>query len=582
MRLVLALLLPTLLLGAAHAASPAPVEGAGGMVVSSQRLASEAGAQILREGGNAVDAAVATAYAEAVVNPCCGNLGGGGFLVARLADGRAVFLDFRETAPAKATRDMYLGAEGKPIPDASLVGWKAAAVPGSALGLDRARERWGRLSRAEVMAPAIGLARDGFVLTRGDTDILHAGAAQLHRDPEVARIFLRPDGSPLQPGDRLVQTDLARTLEGLAQQGPDAFYKGRVADAIEVASQEDGGVLTAADLAAYRTAEDKPVECTYRALTILSAPPPSSGGVTLCETLGILQGYDLRSLGWHSAAGVHLVVEALRHAYLDRNTYLGDPAFVQNPVAHLLDPAYAAAIRAAIPSDRATPSAQLPPGTPPHEPPQTTHISAADRDGGTAALTYTLNGLFGAGVMAPGTGVLLNDEMDDFTTKPNTPNMFGLVQGEQNAIEPNKRPLSSMAPTVVLRDGQPYLVLGSPGGSRIITIVLEVLLDVADYGMGIADAVDAPRFHHQWLPDVVYQEPRALSPDTARLLRGMGYKIVEQTPWGAAECIEIAPAALSAKPASSGGDGEQGGTLVPGLRYGAHDVRRSAGAAVAE
>ena len=584
MRLVSALLLPTLLLGAAaaHAASPAPVEGAGGMVVSSQRLASEAGARVLREGGNAVDAAVATSYAEAVTNPCCGNLGGGGFLVARLADGHAVFLDFRETAPAKATRDMYLGAEGKPIPDASITGWKAAAVPGSALGLDRARERWGRLSRTQVMAPAIELARDGFVLTRGDTDILHAGNAILHRDPEVARIFLRPDGSPLQPGDRLVQADLARTLESLAQQGPDAFYKGRIADAIGTASQEDGGVLTAADLAAYRVAEDAPVQCTYRALAILSAPPPSSGGVTLCETLGILQGYDLRSLGWHSAAGVHLIVEALRHAYLDRNTYLGDPAFVENPVVHLLDPSYAAAIRAAIPPDRATPSAQLPPGTPPHEPPQTTHISAVDKDGGTAALTYTLNGLFGAGVMAPGTGVLLNDEMDDFTTKPNTPNMFGLVQGEQNAIEPGKRPLSSMAPTIVLRDGKPYLVLGSPGGGRIITIVLEVLLNVADYGMGIADAVDLPRFHHQWLPDVVYEEPRALSPDTARLLQGMGYRIVEQRPWGAAESIEIAPAAPAAGPASSGGDGEQGRTLVPGLRYGAHDARRSAGAAVAE
>ncbi len=580
MRLVLALLL---LSGAAHAASLAPVEGPGGMVVSSQRLASEAGAQILREGGNAVDAAVATAYAEAVVNPCCGNLGGGGFLVARLADGRAVFLDFRETAPAKATRDMYLGAEGKPIPGASLVGWKAVAVPGSAMGLDVARQRWGRLSRAQVMAPAIALARDGFVLTRGDTAILHAGSAVLRRDPEAARIFFRPDGSPFQPGDRLVQPDLARTLESLAQQGPDAFYKGQVADAIADASQEDGGVLTAEDLAAYRVTEDVPIQCTYRGLTILSAPPPSSGGVTLCETLGILQGYDLRSLGWHSAAGVHLIVEALRHAYLDRNTYLGDPAFVQNPVAHLLDPAYAAAIRAAIPPDRATPSPQLPPGTPPHEAPQTTHISAVDKDGGTAALTTTLNGLFGAGVMAPGTGVLLNDEMDDFTTKPNTPNMFGLVQGEQNAVEPGKRPLSSMAPTIVLRDGKPFLVLGSPGGARIITNVLQVLLNVVDYGMSIADAVDTPRFHHQWLPDAVYEEPRAFSPDTERILRGMGYTIVEQRPWGAADSIEIAPAApANAGPASSGGDGEHGMSLVPGWRYGAHDVRRPAGAAVAE
>jgi gamma-glutamyltranspeptidase/glutathione hydrolase len=276
-------------------------------------------------------------------------------------------------------------------------------------------------------------------------------------------------------------------------------------------------------------------------------------------------------------------VEALRHAYLDRNTLLGDPAFVQNPVGHLLDPSYAAAIRGVIPADRAAPSAQLLPGTPPHEAPQTTHVSAVDGEGGAATLTYTLNGLFGAGVMAPGTGVLLNDEMDDFTTKPGVPNMFDLVQGEKNAIEPGKRPLSSMAPTIVLRDGTPYLVLGSPGGSRIITIVLETLLGVADFGMGIQEAVDAPRFHHQWLPDTVYAEPRALSPDTARLLEEMGYKVVEQTPWGAAECIEIAPAVASgAVPASSGGDSEQGGALVPGLRYGGHDSRRPAGAAVAE
>jgi gamma-glutamyltranspeptidase/glutathione hydrolase len=583
MRGILALVL---LLGSAaiaRAASPAPVEGAAGMVVSSQRLASEAGAAILRAGGNAVDAAVATAYAEAVVNPCCGNLGGGGFLVARLADGHAVFLDFRETAPVRATRDMYLDAAGKPVPGASLVGWKAVGVPGSALGLDAARERWGRLSRAQVMAPAIALARDGFVLTRGDTDILHAETRLLRRDPEVARVFLRPDGAPFQPGDRLVQTDLARTLEALAQQGPAAFYEGRVAEAIGAASEAGGGVLAAADLGKYQVAEDAPVQCAYRGLAILSAPPPSSGGLTLCETLGILQGYDLKGMGWHSAAEIHVVVEALRHAYLDRNTQLGDPAFVQNPVARLLDPEYAAAIRATIPADRATPSAELLPGTPPHEAPQTTHISAVDRDGGTAAITYTLNGLFGAGVIAPGTGVLLNDEMDDFTTKPGTPNMFGLVQGEKNAVEPGKRPLSSMAPTVVLRDGKPYLVLGSPGGSRIITIVLEVLLDVADYGMNIEDAVDAPRIHHQWLPDTVYEEPRALSPDTARLLEGMGYKLVEQKPWGAAECIEVAPSAASgAGLASSGGDSEQGGALVPGLRYGGHDSRRPAGAAVAE
>jgi gamma-glutamyltranspeptidase / glutathione hydrolase len=470
----------------------------------------------------------------------------------------------------------------------SLVGWKAVGVPGSPLGLDAARERWGRLSRAQVMAPAIRLARDGFILVQGDADILGVRAGALGHDPAAARVFLHPDGTPLGAGERLVQADLAHTLEALAAQGPSAFYEGPVAEAIGAASAAGGGVLTAADLAGYRVADEAPVECTYRGLTVLSTPPPSSGGVSLCETLGILEGYDLGALGWHSAAGVHLIVEALRHVYLDRNTVLGDPAFVQDPVRHLLDPAYAAAIRAKIPAERAVRSADLMPGTPPHETVEeaqhTTHISAADRDGGTASLTYTLNGLFGAAVMAPGTGVLLNDEMDDFSIKPDTPNMFGLIQGEQNAIEPGKRPLSSMAPTIVLYQGKPYLVLGSPGGSRIITIVLEVLLNVADYGMSLSDAVDAPRFHHQWLPDKVFEEPRAFSPDTARLLRGMGYTIEDQTPWGAAECIEIAPErdGSGAGPASSGGDGVQGGKLVPGRRYGVHDVRRPAGAAVAE
>lgn len=566
---------------AAHAASPAPVEGRRGMVVSSERLASKAGVAILREGGNAVDAAVATAWAEAVVNPCCGNIAGGGFLVARLADGTSHFLDFRETAPQGATHDMYLDPKGNVIPHASLVGWKAVAVPGSALGLETARKRWGRLSRGQDMAAAIRLAREGFILSRGDTDILHAKTAAFRHDPAIAKIFLRPDGSPFQPGDRLVQSDLARTLQRIANEGPAAFYKGSIAAAIGRASQAGGGVLTASDLAHYAVAQAKPIECPYRGLTILSAPPPSSGGVTLCETLGILQGYDLGKLGWHSAASVHLIVEALRHAYRDRNTQLGDPAFVKNPIAHLLDPAYAAAIRASIQPDKATPSSDLKPGTPPHEGTQTTHISVVDAKGNAVAVTYTLNALFGAGVMAPGTGVLMNDEMDDFTSKPGVPNMFGLVQGEANAIAPGKRPLSSMAPTIVLKAGQPYLVLGSPGGSRIITIVFETLLNVVDYGMDIESAVDAPRIHHQWLPDVIYAEPRALSADTVQALDAMGYHIKVQTPWGAAECIEIAPAA-AAVPASSGNDSVRGGALVAGERYGGHDDRRPAGAAVAE
>ena len=569
----------------ARAASPAAVEGTGGMVVSSQRLASEAGAAILRQGGNAVDAAVATAYALAVTNPCCGNIGGGGFLVARLADGSEHFIDFREKAPAAATRDMFLDAGGAPVPDASLIGWKSAGVPGTVLGLETARARWGRLPRAQVLAPAIALARDGFVLTRGDSDILAAKTALFQRYPDTARIFLRPDNTPFQPGDRLVQADLARTLERVAADGPDGFYRGPVAQAVESAARAGGGIITAADLAAYTAPVSEPLRCRYRGVQVLSAPPPSSGGITICQVLGILEGYDLHSMGWNSAAAVHLMTEAMRHAFLDRNTRLGDPDFVDNPVAHLLDPAYHQALRAVIDPAHATPSSQLPPGTPPHEKPETTHLSVVDRDGSAVALTYTINGLFGAGVVAPGWGFLLNDEMDDFTVKAGVPNLFGLVQGEANAIAPGKRPLSSMAPTIALRDGQPFLVLGSPGGSRIISIVLETLLNVVDHGMTLQEAVDAPRLHHQWLPDTLFAEPRALSADTRKVLEGMGHTIREQTPWGATEAIAIGPsnpAGPSSVPVSSGNDSQRSGGMVPGLRYGAHDSRRPAGAAIAE
>ncbi|HUB13988.1 MAG TPA: gamma-glutamyltransferase [Acetobacteraceae bacterium] len=575
-------LLPLLLLLATRTVQAADLpatEAEHGMVVTAQRLASEVGADILRQGGNAIDAAVAIGYAEAVVNPCCGNIGGGGFLVAHLADGRDVFLDFRETAPAAATRDMYLDATGNVIPGASLHGWRAVAVPGTVLGLDTALARFGTLARSVVMAPAIRLAREGFVLTRFDADILHRGTATFRSNPQLARIFLRPDGAPLQPGDRLVQPQLAATMQAIAAGGPDAFYRGDIPHAVAAASHAAGGIITAADFASYRVAQAAPISCAYRGYVFLAAPPPSSGGVTLCEILQVLQGYDMRALGFHSAASVHVMVEAMRHAYFDRNTYLGDPAFVTDPLSWLLSAGHAAEIRAAI-GPHATPSRDLATGIAPHEQRETTHFSVVDQAGNAVSVTYTLNGGFGAGVMAGDTGFLLNDEMDDFTTRAGVANLYGLVQGQANAIAPGKRPLSSMAPTIVLHDGRVFLVLGSPGGSRIISIVLETALNIIDYGMAPQEAVDAPRLHHQWLPDTIFAEPYALSPDTEALLRTMGYHITQQTPWGAAELIEVAPPQPGvAGLASSGDDAAASRALRQGFYEGANDARRPAGAA---
>jgi gamma-glutamyltranspeptidase/glutathione hydrolase len=569
---------------AATPASRPAVEAPRGMVVTSQNLASEIGAEVLREGGNAVDAAVAIGYAQAVVNPCCGNIGGGGFMLIHLAkDNRDVFINFRETAPAAATKTMFLDGKGEPIKDASLIGYRAVAVPGTVLGLDTALKEYGTWPRAKAMAPAIKLARDGFLLTLADTDIIDAFSSRFKPDPVASKIFFRPEGSPLQPGDRLTQTDLADTLQTIADQGPDAFYKGAIAGKIAAAMTANGGIMTAKDLADYTISEAAPVTCTYRGYAFSSSPPPSSGGATLCEILNILEGYDMRSLGFHSAASVHLMVEAMRHAYMDRNTYLGDPAFVKNPLERLLSKDYAAQIRAVIEPDKATPSKQVQPGVPPHEKTETTHYSVIDEAGNAVATTYTINGGFGAAVMAPGTGFFLNDEMDDFTIKPGVPNLFGLVQGETNAIAPGKRPLSSMAPTLVSKDGRIMLALGSPGGSRIITIVLETALNIIDYDMQPQEAVNAPRIHHQWLPDQVFVEPFAISPDTAKLLEAMGYKLTTQTPWGAAElAAEPVASAIKTGPATSGNDSTFGGNMREGFVYGATDDRRPAGLAVGE
>ncbi len=569
------------LLGSVQAASAPAVEAKNGMVVTSQHLASQVGVDILKMGGNAIDAAVAVGYAQAVVNPCCGNIGGGGFMTIHLADGRDTFINFRETAPAAASANMYLDANGKAITNASLFGYLAAGVPGTVLGLDSAQRKYGKLTRAQVMQPAIKLARDGYILNRGDTDILDTTIAQFKKDPEAARLFLRRDGTPLQPGDRLVQKDLAKTLEAISRNGPDAFYKGAIPAAVERASKAGGGIITAADFASYKISESAPLSCNYRGYVFVSAPPPSSGGATMCQILNILEGYDMKGLGFHSAASVHYMTEATRHSYMDRNTFLGDPAFVKNPLDRLLSKEYAAAIREKISADKATPSVEVQPGMAPHEKPETTHYSIVDKDGNAVSTTYTINGRFGAVVIAPGTGFFLNDEMDDFTVKAGVQNLFGLVQGATNSIAPGKRPLSSMAPTLVTKDGKTYMVLGSPGGSRIITITLETALNVIDYGMAPQEAVDAPRIHHQWLPDEVYYETRGLSPDTLKILDGMGYKMKEQTPWGAAELIMIGlPGAAGVAGASSGNDAGVSGIVRPGLYYGANDTRRPAGAAI--
>jgi gamma-glutamyltranspeptidase/glutathione hydrolase len=558
-----------------RAAAPLELESRDGMVVTAQHAASEVGAAILRQGGNAVDAAVAVGYALAVTHPCCGNLGGGGFMTIHLADGRNTFLNFREKAPLAARADMYLDAHGNVISDKSLAGYLAVGVPGTVMGLETAREKFATLPRATLIAPSIRLAEEGFILTRGDVDILMDGTKAFRAQPNVAAIFLK-NGEPYAPGDRLIQKNLAATLRAISAGGTDAFYHGPIAAAVSVASEAHGGLLTREDFAAYTVTESAPISCPYRGYTVMSAPPPSSGGVTLCEMLQVLEGYPLEKMGFHSSASLHVMAEAMRHAYRDRNTYLGDPAFVDNPVERLLSARNAESIRVQILPNRATPSSALKGEAASNEHATTTHYSIVDHLGNVVSVTYTINDDFGAKVIAGNTGFFLNNEMDDFTAKPGFANYYGLVQGKANAIAPGKRPLSSMTPTIVLKDGKPILVVGAPGGSRIITTVLEVIVNVLDYGMTLQEAVDAPRIHHQWFPDTLAGEPFALSADTVKALTGMGYQVVALPPWGAgnaAESIGIAPIdAASAKAL---------GFVRPGRLYGANDSRAPAGSAAA-
>jgi gamma-glutamyltranspeptidase/glutathione hydrolase len=533
-----ALLLLLAAAGPARAAEPA--RGTNGMVATDQHLATEVGLGVLEAGGNAVDAAVAVGYALAVADPCCGNIGGGGFMLIHLASGKETFIDFREKAPLRATRTMYLDAKGDVIPKLSTRGYLAAGVPGSVAGLEYAREHYGTKSRQSLLAPAIALARDGYTLQAGDVELFNAGLKDFQQDPVASAIFTH-GGAPLQAGEVFRQPDLARSLELISRDGPGAFYGGPIAQAVAAASDAHGGILSLDDFKQYGVDESAPVRCRYHGYEIVSSPPPSSGGTTICEILRIAEPFDFAKSGFHSAAAIHELTEAERLAYVDRNTYLGDPAFIRNPVATLLSDGYVAKQRARIPAQAGLSKDTAPGLGPYHEGQNTTHYSIVDRYGNAVAVTYTINDYFGANVIAEGTGFFLNDEMDDFTSKPGVPNLYGLVQGEANAIAPGKRPLSSMSPTIALQDGKPVIVAGSPGGSRIITITLGVLQNIIDYGMNVKDAVDAPRVHHQWLPDEISIETGALDAPTRSALEAMGYKITERAPWGAAEAITIDP-----------------------------------------
>ena len=543
-----------------------------GMVVSVNELASRAGVEIMQAGGNAIDAAVATGFALAVVYPQAGNIGGGGFMLIRMNDGKTHFLDYREKAPAKATATMYQDAQGNIIPNLSTVGYKAIGVPGSVKGLVYAEEHFGKLGLKRVIEPAIRLARDGYELGWYDAELFTHDKAMADF-PDSKRIF-QNDGKGWHQHDVFKQPELARTLEKIAT-SPDDFYTGKMAHEIADYIQKGGGLITAEDLAHYEVKDREPVRGTYRGLDVISAPPPSSGGIALLETLNILEGFDLGKAGLDSAESVHLISEAYRRAFYDRAQFLGDPEYNDVPVLQLTDKSYATAWRTSIQPQEASNSATLtrppvstalaryvsahPVVAPAKESTQTTHYSVVDADGNAVAVTTTLNAYFGSRVTVGSLGFLLNDEMDDFSSKPGSANMFGLIQGDANAVGPNKRPLSAMTPTIVLKGGKLWLVLGTPGGPTIITTVANILINVEDYGLDIQQAVNAPRFHEQWLPDRIMLERNRFSPDTVALLNEHGNK----TSWGGigdGECIEI--------------------DLDSGRRLGASDARNANGKAV--
>jgi gamma-glutamyltranspeptidase / glutathione hydrolase len=524
-----------------------PVMGKQGMVVTSQHLATDVGINILKQGGNAIDAAVGVGYALAVVDPCCGNIGGGGFMTIRLADGKEAFIDFRETAPTKATADMYSNKSKKSSRD----GYLAAGIPGTVKGLEFALAKYGTMPRQKVMQGAIALAKNGFILEPGDIQVLKFSEKKIKYEPEIARIFQK-NGKAYQKGDRLIQSDLAQTLEQISQQGESAFYGGAISEKLVQASQNNGGIFTKEDFTNYQIRQSEPLRCSYREYEIITSIPPG-GGITVCQMLNILEGYPV---GKKDVTQIHRKLSAMLFAYADRNQNLGDPAFVRIPQDKLISKDYAATLREKI-TDKAIEPKSV--GFKEQkEGENTTHYSIIDRLGNAVAVTYTINSSFGAGVVAPGTGIILNNEMDDFTTQPGKANQFGLVQGEPNRIEPGKRPASSMSPTIVKKNGKVILITGSPGGSTIPTTVLQIILGVVDEGKDVATVVNSPRIHYQGYPNVVKSEPNVLSSEEVKQLTQMGYKIVPFRQWGVAESIAV---------------------NQDGLFVGGHDERREAGSA---
>ena len=515
-----------------------PVFAVSGMAATQEAAASRVGIDILREGGNAVDAAVAIGFTLAVTLPEAGNLGGGGFMIVHNAkSGQTLAIDYREMAPASSTRDMFLDDAGEVSRTRAQFSHLSAGVPGTVAGLALALENYGTLPLRQVLAPAIRLANEGIIVTPALAVSLKKRQDALRRWPETKKIFFKPDGGLYAPGDTLVQKDLARTLQAIADKGPRAFYQGEIGDRLAEDMQAHGGWITKADLKNYQVKIREPVRGTYRGYEIVSMPPPSSGGVHLIQMLNILENENMRSLGARSAETLHLMAESMKLAYADRSRHLGDSGFWKVPVSGLIAKTYAAKLNGLIDLNRATASAEIQPHNPvPYESRETTHFSVMDRDGNAVANTYTLNFSYGSGIVAAGTGILLNNEMDDFSAKPGVPNAYGLIGGGANAIEPGKRPLSSMTPTLVFRNGKPFLVTGSPGGSRIITTTLQIILNVIDHGMTLGEATRAPRIHHQWLPDQLEVEP-GFATGVLNRLRDRGHAIVATEPFGSTQSI---------------------------------------------
>ncbi|PYV15078.1 MAG: gamma-glutamyltransferase [Acidobacteria bacterium] len=540
---IAALLVPLAVLPTGAAASRAPVRGARGMVVSTEPRATEIGVDVLRKGGNAVDAAVAVGFALAVTHPAAGNLGGGGFMLLRMAhSGETVVIDYREAAPGRASRTMYQDPDGNVLAEESLVGYRASGVPGTVAGLALALEKYGTFKLADAVAPALALARAGVELSYAESESMRHDAKLLGRFPETRRIFLR-DGDYYREGERFAQPELARSLEAIARFGPREFYEGSIARLIAADMGEHGGLIALEDLKKYRPVVRKPIEGSYRGCAILSMPPPSSGGIGLVEMLNILEDYPLSRYGQGSSRSLHLIAEAMKRAFADRAEYLGDADFVRVPVSGLISKRYAAERRATIDPFLASDAAKLGHGQPAgYESEQTTHFSVVDGAGNAVANTYTLNGGYGSGVTIRGTGILMNNEMDDFSARPGAPNKYGLIHGDANAIAPGKRPLSAMTPTIVLRDGKLFLVLGSPGGPTIINTVLQTLLNVIDYRLSVQEAVDAPRVHHQWMPDRLVMESAGFSADVLDALRARGHAIEFRRNIGDCHAIMIDPA----------------------------------------